>query len=532
MKINKALAASLTGGAAIVASGLVATPAFALGTLPANGAALSITGGNGPVGTTIPTFVTSKGCDQPGASQYEGLFFGPGLPDDGAPILGTNNLGFSATKSMTIKAGNSYLDTATVLGGASGLVDGHYVLEFACLDDFSGILGTFTQGLDIAGGQATVSAAPKTDSTTALAVTPASGQQAPVNVTLTATVAGSGGSPSGTVEFFNGSTSLGTVAVAAGSASLTVNGVGQGAYSYKAVYSGDTAFNTSTSPVVAYSVAKGAAAATQVSLTVPNNISAGSPTTISAAVTPAGAVGSVQLFDGTTQIGSTSVVGGTATFQPTFAAGDHSLQAKFTPADPTDYVASQSAVVPVSVAAAQFTPDVQTITGTIPAGTIVISTPYTASSPLDLGTLAIDPNGTKFSASAPFQNIQVVDTRAGDLPWTLSAQAGDLANGGSDVNDTISGQNVGLTDLAPTYLAGNALNASNPVTVSANAVPALPVAPGTTGTAGLGGQAHPIAHAAKGAGTVKLDGTLTLEAPTSTHPGKYTGVVTFTVAGS
>ena len=73
--------------------------------------------------------------------------------------------------------------------------------------------------------------------------------------------------------------------------------------------------------------------------------------------------------------------------------------------------------------------------------------------------------------------------------------------------------------------AGNLTLASNPA-----ADPA--VAPAATGTAGLGGGAHTIATATQGVGSVTMNGTLTINAPTSTEAGTFKGTVTFTVAAT
>jgi len=68
-------------------------------------------------------------------------------------------------------------------------------------------------------------------------------------VTLSATVAP--GSASGTVEFFDGVTSLGTAPVAGGTASLPVSTLTAGSHSITATYAGDACDATSTSPAYA-----------------------------------------------------------------------------------------------------------------------------------------------------------------------------------------------------------------------------------------------------------------------------------------
>ena len=72
------------------------------------------------------------------------------------------------------------------------------------------------------------------------------------DVTLTATVAPVSpltGTPTGTVTFYNGTTSLGTATLSGGVASLAPLALPTGANSITAQYSGDSTFTSSTSPV-------------------------------------------------------------------------------------------------------------------------------------------------------------------------------------------------------------------------------------------------------------------------------------------
>ena len=70
------------------------------------------------------------------------------------------------------------------------------------------------------------------------------------SVTLTATVnPKTTGTPTGTVEFQDGTTTLGTATLSAGSANFTIATLSAGVHSIRAVYSGDTNFVTSASPV-------------------------------------------------------------------------------------------------------------------------------------------------------------------------------------------------------------------------------------------------------------------------------------------
>ena len=74
------------------------------------------------------------------------------------------------------------------------------------------------------------------------------------NVTFTATVravAPGSGTPSGTVTFIDGSTTIGTVAVGGtGTAALTTNALGRGTHTLTARYNGSASYLASTSPAV------------------------------------------------------------------------------------------------------------------------------------------------------------------------------------------------------------------------------------------------------------------------------------------
>ncbi|MFE2750353.1 Ig-like domain-containing protein, partial [Streptomyces scopuliridis] len=79
--------------------------------------------------------------------------------------------------------------------------------------------------------------------------------------TLTATVAAvppGAGTPTGTVSFFDGATLLGTGTLSGGVATFTTSALSVGSHLLTAVYSGDTSFMGSTSPVDTQTVTKAA----------------------------------------------------------------------------------------------------------------------------------------------------------------------------------------------------------------------------------------------------------------------------------
>ncbi len=70
------------------------------------------------------------------------------------------------------------------------------------------------------------------------------------SVTFTATVTGTGGTPTGTVTFKDGTTTLGTGTLAGGVATFTTTALTQGSHPITAMYNGDPTFAVSTSTVL------------------------------------------------------------------------------------------------------------------------------------------------------------------------------------------------------------------------------------------------------------------------------------------
>jgi hypothetical protein len=101
------------------------------------------------------------------------------------------------------------------------------------------------------------------------------------SVTFTATVSSSGGTPSGTVAFQDGSTVLGTATLAEGMAVFPTNSLPAGGWSVRAVYGGDSTNQGSTSPAVSRQVIVESVALTS----APNPSTVGQAIDFKAAVT-------------------------------------------------------------------------------------------------------------------------------------------------------------------------------------------------------------------------------------------------------
>ncbi|HEY0869636.1 MAG TPA: hypothetical protein VGD55_04510 [Acidothermaceae bacterium] len=413
--------------------------------------------------------------------------------------------------------------------------------------------------------------------TTTISASPASpiSSSNPLPVTLTTTVTPAGSVASGyiggigTVVVKDGATVIDTKIVAPGSsAPFTVttgpiNETNPSNHSFTATFTpfNGTGLLASASTALVYNISVPLPTATTTLAATWQPFAGGStPTHFSGTVTgngttpPPVTAGTVNLFDNgsSTPLNPTPlVVGAGGAFSSDIiiaTSGPHSVVATFT--DAGVYLPSSSSPVTQTLGAdpgalctsspatgAGSCTDQQTITGTVPAGTLTVSTPYTTAHPFNVGTLALDTSGTFLTthavfggaglvASDPNADIIVTDTRAGDLNWTLQAQSSNLTDATADI---INSQNVGLTGLGSHPAPG--FNTAG--LVGFNNAAATGVAPAAAGNLGLGGAIkHDVAQATAGIGTVGIYGTLTLNAPTSTTAGIYVGTITFTIVGS
>ncbi|MFP5266630.1 MAG: Ig-like domain repeat protein [Acidobacteriota bacterium] len=212
---------------------------------------------------------------------------------------------------------------------------------------------------------------------TTLTVSPTAGVYG-TSVALTATVSNTSSSPaspvnSGTVTFYDGSTSLGTGTLSgSGAATLTLQTLPVGADTLTAAFAAQGNYAASTSAAVTETIT-GASMTTTLTAS-PTSVAQGASETLTATVTSSDGTptGTVTFSDASGSVGmGTLNAGGMATLVlATLPAGTDSLTATFTAQG--NYGASTSAAVTVSVTAGNavsapaISPTAATISGTTP----------------------------------------------------------------------------------------------------------------------------------------------------------------------
>lgn len=156
----------------------------------------------------------------------------------------------AATGTMTFYSGSTSLGTATLSSGVATLSTSFSSTGTFYLTATYGGSSTYATSTSNSVTEV-VSAGSGTSTTTTLVPSPTT-TYVDATVVLTATVASS--SATGTVTFYQGSTSLGTGTLSSGVATLVTHFTATGSYTLKAVYGGDSTYSSSTSSSVTETV--------------------------------------------------------------------------------------------------------------------------------------------------------------------------------------------------------------------------------------------------------------------------------------
>ncbi len=288
---------------------------------------------------------------------------------------------------------------------------------------------------------ATVGTVPTTATLTVSPTNPGLGQ----TVTLTTKVAPQSpftGTPTGTVTFLDGTTTLGTAPLnTSGVATFTTTSLTGGTNVLEANYASDGTFSAATSPTVTVTIPQSSSTTT---LTVsPNPSLLGQSTTLTATVMGVNSgvaipTGNVEFFSGTTPLGTVALSGGVATLQSdTLTLGTNSVTADYE--GDVSFTASTSAAVSVQVTLAATR---VTITPTIanpgPTQTEVfnVSVATGASGATPTGTVSVFANSTFIgtatlsggtatvtAANLPIGNLALTAVYSGDSTNATSTSA-------------------------------------------------------------------------------------------------------------
>jgi hypothetical protein len=315
-----------------------------------------------------------------------------------APATDTKMTGASETLTATVTTGGSPAAgktvTFTVFSGPNAGKTGTAVTDTAGHATFtytSSVAGTdfvHAQFVDSSGatetsGNAQITwTAPTSFATSTAVASDLNPSTYGLTVHFTATVTSSGGTPTGSVQFFDGTTSLGTATLSGGSASIPVSTLTAGDHSITAQYAGAGLFMASTSPVLTEHVAK---ATPTVSVT-----------------------GGTFTYDGTAHpaTGSVTGVGGASLGAPTFTyngvsaapvnAGTYAVVASF--AGNANYnAASSTATIVINKATPSLT-NLSSATIVVGTASTVLSGTITAGSLVPTGSVTISVPGSTVSA--------------------------------------------------------------------------------------------------------------------------------------
>ncbi|MBS1811756.1 MAG: Ig-like domain repeat protein [Acidobacteria bacterium] len=205
-------------------------------------------------------------------------------------------------------------DTANVLTGAPSITTSANANSNAGQYPISISAGSLTAtSYDIAFTSGTLTITPANTAVALVSNAPSAlvGQSVIFTATVNAVTPGVG-TPTGTITFKNGETTLGTAQLANGQASVTTNQLTIGTHSITATYAGTENFNTSTSPTISQSVGKSGATVTLASSL--DTVRYGQPFTLNASVSGTGATptGSVRFMNGTSLLGTATLANGAA----------------------------------------------------------------------------------------------------------------------------------------------------------------------------------------------------------------------------
>jgi uncharacterized repeat protein (TIGR03803 family) len=294
--------------------------------------------------TVLYSFCSAANCAD-GESPAAGL-----IQDSAGNLYGTTVNGGTSTSSClggscgtVFKLDNTNLQTVIYnFCSVSTCTDGEFPFS-GLIEDSSGNLYGTTQGGGLTGGGTVFKLATRTTPTITL-TSSANPSYVDQSVTFTATVTGSGVTPTGSVTFEENQTAVGTVNLSGGQAAFPITFTQRGTLPINASYSGDLNYNPVNSAVLKQAVTQYTSTTSLVSNLNPSVF--GQTVTLTATVTSGGLTptGKVYFKNGTTTIGSGTLSGGVAAMTTsTLAPGSYAMTATYS--GDTEHATSVSAAL-------------------------------------------------------------------------------------------------------------------------------------------------------------------------------------------
>jgi hypothetical protein len=389
-----------------------------------------------------------------------------------ATVAPTGSTGFTPSGTVTFYDGGTNLGTSPLSGGTASL------RTTSLVAGSHAIVAAYNGDVNFSGSNSsTLNQTVKQDATTTVVTTSLNPSTFGQSVTFTATVTASpagGGTPTGTVTFYDGSTSLGTATLSSGTAVFTTSALFAGSHSISASYGGDTNFSGSTAAAVTQTVNQDGSTATVSNSSVNPSVFGQSVTlgaTVSAAAPGSGTpTGIVTFYDGSTILGTAGLSSGSASYTTSsLTVGTHSITASyggntnFTGSSSTTFAQTVNQDASATIVTSSLNPSIinqsVTFTATVsavapgsgtPTGTVIF---YDGATAIDTETLG---NGSAAftTSSLGLGDHSITVQYGGDTDFTSTTspaiaqtvkQASSTSVVTSSVNPSVFGQSVTFT---------------------------------------------------------------------------------------
>jgi len=301
-------------------------------------------------------------------------------------------------------------------------------------------LGLLTLAAMLSTGCGSSSSSSGTTSTTTSLAASSTSTTTGTSITLTATVSPT--AATGTVTFYEGSTSLGTGTLSSGKATLSTSFSTAGTYSITAVYGGSSTYATSTSSAVSITISSSTTATTTTLASSATTTTVGTDITLTATVASSSATGTVTFYSGSTSLGTGTLSSGTATLTTSFSsAGTYTLTATY--GGDSTYASSTSSSITETVDSSSSSGTTSTTSlsaspTTAYPGSLVVLT-ATVSPTAATGTVTFYEGSTSLGTATLSSGTATLDTHFSSTgTYTLTASYGGDSTYSSSTSSSVT----------------------------------------------------------------------------------------------